>query len=112
MPNWKLEEGRPLWDPDSDLKEGTEEWLHEVFNTLPDTKEQPHRSVVELRVWGKYTYQEIADELGLRSRQSAHDLYARAIRWMRDGRIVEVGEGEGKFKIWFKGLGEEVDEWL
>ena len=112
MTDWQLERGRPLFQPEDDYTEEMKDWVYSVFDTLPNTDEQPHKSIVELRIWGKYTYEEIANELGLPGKANAYQMYTRAIGWLRDGRWVECGKDEHKFKVWFKGLGEEVDGWL
>lgn len=111
MADWQLERGRRLWDVD-DMDEERREWVLGVLNTLPNTAEQPHRTVVEMRVWGKYTFKEIADELGLNGKNNAHDLYHRALRWLSEGRIATVGKGEHKFRVRMPGLKEEAERWL
>lgn len=111
MADWQLEQGRPLWGA-GEMDDEKREWVRAVLQTLPNTPEQPHMAVVEMRIWGKYTFKEIADELGLKSKANAHDLYYRALRWLRDGRVAVVGKGEHKFKVQMPGLGEGADEWL
>lgn len=71
---WELDAGTPVWD--SAPQEGA---VADLVDHLPE----PMRSVVELRIWGRFTYEAIADELGLSSRGHAHVLYTRALDRLR-----------------------------
>ena len=113
MPIWKLDTGTLLWaQRDNGEDEALNDWIYEHLGTLPNTEGQPHRAVVEMRIWGRYTFQEIADELGLNGRSNAHGLYDRAIDWLLNGRVVTVGAGEKAFKVKFRGMKEDMGEWL
>lgn len=113
LPVWKLDEGIPMWMAEAEAEDGgITEWVHDHLSTLPDTEDQPHRSVVEMRIWGKYTFQEIADELGLNSRRNAHDLYNRAIDWLLNGRVIRIGKGDFQSTLTFPGMKDEAETWL
>ena len=85
--DWQLEKGKPIWPPSEDGI--TEERASEVRGALDGVDEKskeglPYQAVIEMRVWGRYTFAEIARELGLNGRQNAHDLYTRGIKWLRE----------------------------
>jgi DNA-directed RNA polymerase specialized sigma24 family protein len=84
---WQLEKGTPIWPPASDgISEKRAAEVRNVLGSLDDKSENdlPYKAVVEMRVWGRYTFTEIAKELGLNGRQNAHDLYTRGIRWLKE----------------------------
>lgn len=93
--DWKLEQGTPIWPAQSDSI--SEERAQQVRDALDRVGERsvndlPYQAVIEMRVWGKYTFQEIAELLSLNGRQNAHDLYVRGIRWLREELQDEEAE--------------------
>lgn len=59
---------------------------------LPDK----HRAAIEMRFWGRMTYQEIADIMGWPGRNYAHQYYKRGMRKLRKlltDRGVEYEDG-------------------
>ncbi len=72
--------GADDWQGDTPEQAAIREQLRAMVEALPE----PHRSVVEMRVWKQWTYQEISDELGMKGRQNAHDHYNRGIGWLTD----------------------------
>jgi len=74
--DWQLEQGHALYETE-DHVEGQR--MRDAVNALPE----PHRSCVEMRIWGRHTYKEIAEELGMTGRQNAHDHYTRGLEWLR-----------------------------
>lgn len=82
---WELSQGTPLW-----AQSPTDEWLGVHVDCLVDDLGEPMRSVVELRIWGRMTFEDIADELELSSRGHAHVLWTRALDKLRDGLEGQV----------------------
>lgn len=87
---WELEQGASLWpgEPtDPRLREFVAYLLEDALITGTAKNRQPlgdvSRSVVELRIWGRLTFQEIADELGLTSRGAAQVYFERALDTLR-----------------------------
>lgn len=84
--DWELDLGSPLWP------ESTTFNLRDfIIDVSVDALPEPMRSVVELRVWGRYTFEEIARELRLSSRGHAHVLWTRALGKLAD-TIPDQGE--------------------
>lgn len=81
---WELDAGTPLWG-ESDVDPFLADAVAGVVESLPE----PMRSVVELRVWGRQTFEDIADQLRLSSRGHAHVLWARALDKLRQ-QLQEV----------------------
>lgn len=85
--DWQLEKGRPIWPSQSDsISEERAEQVRQALDRVDARSDLglPYQAVIEMRVWGKYTFAEIAELLSLKGRQNAHDLYVRGIRWMRE----------------------------
>lgn len=82
---WQLDQGKPLVGKRLPHSQG---WLvYRAVEQLPD----PHRDVVEMRAWGRMTFQAIADELGMPGRNYAGMYYTRALKKIRD-YMEEHGE--------------------
>lgn len=73
------------WDEDTPEQAQIREHLRELVEELPE----PHRSVVEMRIWKLWTFQQISDELDMGGRQYAYDHYQRGIRWLGDVLKIE-----------------------
>lgn len=80
---WELDAGSPLWAQQPDDPQ-LACLVADLVNALPE----PMRGVVELRMWGRLTFEEIADELGLSSRGHAHVYWTRALDRLR-GELTE-----------------------
>lgn len=76
---WELDEGSTLW-PATDHA-GLDDAVVDLVDELPE----PMRSVVELRIWGRMTFDDIATDLDLASRGSAHVLFTRALEQLKEG---------------------------
>lgn len=68
--------GKPLWDKD-------EHRLHLLVRDAIEALPEKNRAVVEMRLYGRYTFQEIADTLGWEQK------YARQTAWMYWSRGLE-----------------------
>ena len=80
---WELDGGVALWSS------GPPSALSCRLDDLVDALAEPMRSVVELRMWGRETFEAIADQLELSSRGHAHVLWTRAIEKLREGLTAD-----------------------
>ena len=88
LADWQLEKGQPIW-PHGTADGISEERAKQVRDAIDNLgakhdTDLPYQAVIEMRVWGRYTYREIAELLSLTGRQNAHDLYTRGIKWLRE----------------------------
>ena len=77
---WELEQGTPLWSEASSNPD-VARMLGLAVELLP----HPQAAIVEMRIWGRLTFSEIADELDLPSRGYAHVYYTRGLAKLREG---------------------------
>jgi len=85
--DWQLEKGTPIWPAQSGgIDEERAQQVRDALDRVDGRSAQglPYQAVIEMRVWGKYTFQEIAELLTLNGRQNAHDLYVRGIKWLKE----------------------------
>lgn len=80
----ELDDGTPLWAPVEHT--AMDDAIVDLVDHLPANM----RAVVELRIWGRLTFDEIADELGMGSRGQAHVVFTRALERLK----IEIGEIE------------------
>lgn len=84
MTDYHLDQGRKLFDSDGYDDTPEQEAIRDRVRALVDELPDPHRTVVEKRIWKSMTFQEISDDLGMKGRQNAHDYYNRGIQWLRE----------------------------
>lgn len=70
---WVAQQGGHLLWVQEDHPEG------QRMRDLVDGLDDQSKAVIELRIWGQYTFEEISDMLGLTGRGHANVLYTRAI---------------------------------
>ncbi len=90
--NYELDHSARMWAERDDYGEGAvvphtlEELVRDAVEALP----AKHRAAVEMRWWGRYTYQAIADEMGWPGRNYAHMYFKRGMTYVQ--RYIEEQE--------------------
>lgn len=75
---WSLDGASTLWaEPAHD---GLSVLLRRLVDDLPDRQ----RAAVELRIWGRHTFDEIADIEGWSSRGEAHMYFSRGLKKLEE----------------------------
>lgn len=73
--DWVLDKGKELWPQD--------ETDGEHLMAMVEELEEPYKSVIEMRVWGRMTFQAIAEEMGWPSRQWTWTYWVRGLERLR-----------------------------
>lgn len=76
--DWLLDQGRPAWG--AEIPHSLNPVVLEAIAALPER----HRSVVTIRLYGQWTFQDIADDLGMPSRGYAYMYWSRGLKKIRD----------------------------
>ena len=76
--DWLLDQGRPAWG--AEIPHSLGPVVVEAIAALPER----HRAVVELRLYGQWTFQDIADEVGMPTRGYVYMYWSRGLKKIRD----------------------------
>ena len=76
--DWLLDQGHPAWG--AEIPHSLGPLVVEAIDALPER----HRAVVELRLYGQWTFQAIADEVGMPTRGYVFMYWSRGLKKIRD----------------------------